>query len=607
MTLAIQLLGPPRVERDGSTVPRPRGRKAWALLAFLVQAESPVARARLAELLFDDADDPLGALRWNLAELRRLLGAEATIGGDPVTLELSPGSEVDVRILTTGTWMEASRVPGIGLEFLAGADSTASAAFEAWLLTERRRLAHLSAAVLREAASAHLAAGRAEDALDAATKLVGLDEFDEDGQILLVEAHRAAGGPRTARTYLEATVARFRRELGVDPGPALLAAADRPAVTPPATIALQGPAAVESLLAAGEAAIAAGVLDAGFDILSRAAASARELTDAHLEARVQASLGTALIHGGRGLDAPGTAALHAAIRLAEQAGDAELIATSARELGYADMKRGRYERAEVWLARAVAVAPNETGRASAMAVRGVVASDRGRTAQGLDWLASAAELARREDRPRQEAWALTFLARTHVLRQETEPARDALTRAIEVARSTGWITLLSLPLSLLADVDALEGRAASAMEGYQAAFALGCQVSDPCWEGMAARGIGMAHAAAGRIDEAVRWLDDARTRCMRVADAYLWVHAHCLDALCTVAAAHGVRGADDWISDLEGVSARTGMQELLARAWLHRVAIGQPGALESAALFADRIDNPVVLDLVRQARTVAVA
>ena len=63
----IRLLGPPAIERDGVPATPPRGRKAWALLAYLLLAERPPGRRHLAELLFDEADDPLGALRWTLA------------------------------------------------------------------------------------------------------------------------------------------------------------------------------------------------------------------------------------------------------------------------------------------------------------------------------------------------------------------------------------------------------------------------------------------------------------------------------------------------------------------------------------------------------------
>ena len=74
MSLAIHLLGHPTVEIDGERV-EPRGRKVWGLLAYLASSRSVVTREHVASLLFADADDPLGALRWNLAELRKLLKA----------------------------------------------------------------------------------------------------------------------------------------------------------------------------------------------------------------------------------------------------------------------------------------------------------------------------------------------------------------------------------------------------------------------------------------------------------------------------------------------------------------------------------------------------
>jgi DNA-binding SARP family transcriptional activator len=55
-------------------------------------AELPVIRERLASLLFADAADPLGALRWTLAELRRAPGAPDALRGDPVRLGLPSGS-----------------------------------------------------------------------------------------------------------------------------------------------------------------------------------------------------------------------------------------------------------------------------------------------------------------------------------------------------------------------------------------------------------------------------------------------------------------------------------------------------------------------------------
>ncbi len=99
MALTIRLLGPPAIARDGVPAPPPRGRKAWALLAYLLLADRPPSRRHLAELLFGDADDPLGALRWTLAELRRALGTRELFGGDPVATALGGGVEVDLEVL----------------------------------------------------------------------------------------------------------------------------------------------------------------------------------------------------------------------------------------------------------------------------------------------------------------------------------------------------------------------------------------------------------------------------------------------------------------------------------------------------------------------------
>ena len=88
MSLTIRLLGAPCLERDRAPVAGPRGYKAWALLAYLMLSRGRPSRQRLAELFFAETDDPLGSLRWNLAELRRGLGQPDALGGDPVDLDI---------------------------------------------------------------------------------------------------------------------------------------------------------------------------------------------------------------------------------------------------------------------------------------------------------------------------------------------------------------------------------------------------------------------------------------------------------------------------------------------------------------------------------------
>lgn len=595
-TVGIHLLGRPSIQIDQRDKPGPRGRKAWGLLAFLLLSRTPATRERLAGLLFGEAADPLATLRWNLAELRRSLGPGVEIGGDPVAISLPTGAYVDVMTLGSGTWVEAIQVKGLGQELLVGVDIQAGAAFEAWLLAERLHVAGLSAAVLREAATARLASGQGRASVELATKLVSFDEFDEEAHALLIHAYVASGAVAQARRYLETTAARFRRELGVEPSATLLRSVEAAAVAPlPGPQWVQSGPAVESLIAAGEAAVGAGVTEAGLEILRRSAADAGSSGDRRLEARALVALGTAFVHGARGRDGEGATALHAAVVLAEELGAATLVAEASRELGYIEMKQGRYERAGAWLKHAILTAPDLNSRAAAIAIRGVVQTDQGTTRTGGELLAEAAANARELDKPRLEAWALAFLGRNHLLRDEWDAARASLVRAIDLTRSAGWMTFLAFPQALLANVDLAEGRVDAASAGFESAFALGCQIGDPCWEGIAARGIGLVHAAKGRVEDAITWLEDARARCIRIPDAYLWVHAYCLDALCEVAIDNHVSEARAWVQDLERLAARTGMNELLVRAHLHRAALGDQGAAEAGRLFAERIDNPAIL------------
>ncbi|MFB3739869.1 MAG: BTAD domain-containing putative transcriptional regulator, partial [Candidatus Velamenicoccus archaeovorus] len=194
MALIAQLLGPPLLIREGIVYGAPRGKKVWAILAYLALSSRPPTRQQLIDLLFPDAEDPSGALRWNLSELRRLLGGSQTVGsGSVVRLRLPEGSLIDAHVLMGGTSLEAVELPGLGRELLEGVEIDASPGFSAWLLGERRRLQGLSHAVLREGALRALASGDASKAVELATRLVGMDPLDEDAHVLLIRAFAGTG------------------------------------------------------------------------------------------------------------------------------------------------------------------------------------------------------------------------------------------------------------------------------------------------------------------------------------------------------------------------------------------------------------------------------
>lgn len=596
-SLAIHLLGAPFVTSGSARQTAPRGRKPWALLAYLLTTESAPSREWLAELLFADAEDPLNALSWNLTQLRRLLGSDAAIQGEQVELRLPSGTFVDIRALTAGTWVQALRVPSLGRDLLEGMTFTSSPAFEVWLLAERRHLAGAAENVLREAARAKLAAGDAARAVELASRLVTANPFDEDAQELLIRAYATAGDRAAADRQRDACVAVFRRELGIDPGEAVLRAAELQAIRSPA----ERPATrmtIEARLEAGQAAMDAGAVDAAISSMREAVAEAHEADESDLQERALLALGSALVHGVRGRDAEGAGVLHEAIGVAERAGTAAAAAQAHRELGYVELLRGRYDRAQRWLRRAASLAVDDQAeRAWAHAVQGIALTDIGRHAEAIRELREALRLAGEANVGPVEAWALTFIGRSHLLCRDLVAAREALEGALAVARRLRLTAFIPLPETLLADVDLAEGRTDAAAAAYEHAYALSLQLGDPCWEGMAARGIGLVADQRGDAEAALRWVAEARTRCVRLPDAWLWVEGYCLDALCVLAIEHRRPEAARWVADLEALAARTGMRELVARAYLHRGRLGDRAAAEAALILAAEVDNAAVLSV----------
>jgi len=580
--LAVHLLGKPTVRSASAELPAPRGRKAWALLAYLLTTEAAPSRQWLADLLFADAEDPLNALSWNLGQLRRLIGPGGAIGGEPVRLRLPPGAFVDIHALTAGTWVQALDVPGLGRELLEGISFPSSPAFEVWLLAERRRLAAAAQNVLHEAALAKLASGDPGKAVELATRIVAVNPLDEEAQELLIRAYAMAGDRAAAERQRDACVALFRRELGVEPGDAIR----RAAVVPPARDAAVRPATAASIAAqleAGLAALDAGAADVAIAGLRQAVAAAHRAGASDLQARALLALGSALVHAVRGRDGEGAGVLHEAIGVAEQISAPHVSAQARRELGYVELLRGRYDRAERWLHEAASLAGSDLAeQAWIHAVHGLMLTDVGRSAAALDELHQAVRLARHGGVGQVEAWALTFLGRAYLLRRELPAARQALEAALDSTRRLRWTSFLPLPEALLADIDLAEGRIDAAQAAYEHAHALALQFSDPCWEGIAGRGLGLIADRRGDPETALRLVTEARMRCIRLPDAWLWVEGFCLETLCQLTIKQRRPEAKRCVADLEALATRTGMRELAAHAYLYRGRLGDRAAVEAA-------------------------
>lgn len=598
MAIAIHLLGPPLVIRDEAVYATPRGKKVWALLAYLALSHGSPSRQQLIDLLFTDAEDPAGTLRWNLSELRRLLGGPDTVGsGNVVQLRLPAGTVVDVLVLMDGTSGEAVELPGLGRELLEGIDVDASPGFAAWLLGERRHLQGLSGAVLREGALRALAAGNARDAVDLATRQVAADPLDEDAHVLLVRAFAATGDVLAVERQLSASVDLFRRELGIEPSPELTEAGtiEWSRSSPEVVV---GRAGLHALVESGEAAVSAGAIEAGLENLRHAVVGARGSGDADIEAEALLSLGSALIHATKGKDEEGAAALHRSITAAEETGQRSIEASAHRELGYVEVLRGDYPRATTWLRTAEELAdgdPLETSRIQA--INGTCLGDVGahdRAAAAYAWSIALAESL---GQIKQQAWSMAFLGRTYLLRNELDRAGETLGQACAAARSERWTAFIACPEALAAEVWVRNGDLDRASQAFEHAFALACQVNDACWEAYGVRGLGLLRAARGDLDGSIELMEDALIRCARQRDTHLWLRAYVLDALCAVAIAADHPTAGAWVTDLASLAGRSGMRELSVRAYLYRRDQGDPSAVDAARVLAVGIENPHLHEL----------
>lgn len=589
----IRLLGRPQIESVEPPCPQPRGFKSWALLARVALAERPVSRRQLAGELFADANDPLGALRWSLADLRRSLELPDVLRGDPVGL---PPDQVwvDVRALKDGTLPAAE----IGGTLLEGVEVQNCPRFDAWLLVNRRRAAARSLEELRRHALALLAAGDAEQAVTITLRAAGLDPLDEPAQELFLRALVAAGHEGQAAAHLASCEATFARE-GLVVSPALRAAAQGRGGRP--STGLRARVVAASLLRAGSAALDAGAADAGIETLRRAADEAMRAGDLALQADILCALGSALVHAVRGFDGEGAIVLHQGLVAARSAGKPAAAAEILRVLAFVDVQAGRHASAARALdeAAAQARAVSDNGLVAAIrAVAGMNEADRGRHVAAAALLTESAEIAGDAGRPRQRAWSLGVLARSLLLSGEVAEARKAAEDSIEVSQQQRWNAFLPWPQVIRSLTLAETGDWESARDDAEAAFALACELGDPCWEGMAGRALGLLDLHTGDYASARSWITDARRRCDRVTDRYVWVSGYIALADLELS----VRAGTDHTAAAERLhdhALRTDLPEFLAWALVHQAESGDDSRISLARTAAEDVANPLLQARVR--------
>lgn len=557
--LRVRLIGKLGLERDGQPLPAPRGQKTWAVLGRLVRSQEPVSRRTLVEELFSDADDPMGALRWSLAELRRRTGLHQAFRGDPVTADLGEDATTDIsELIRVGVPDEIPEG-----HFLEGVNVKGSPGFESWLLIERHRVDGEVLSALRQEALRALSRRRFDRAVALAGAMVRRVPFDEGPHVLLVKALASSGDVDAALRQARASEKLFSVELGLTATPAIRAAA-RPAAAAPVP-GVSARASAVALCEAGLTAVSAGAPDAGIECLRTALSAARSSGDKELLAQCLTELGTALVHSIRGYDDEGAVVLAAAVETAAAAGAEQIAAKAFSELAYIDILAGRRTSATHYLRKASELATGDPALAAALAgFEAVNLSDWGRLEESMERFSAAVELSRSAGATRREAWNLGFGARTLFLQGRLDEAVEWARRSCGLALGERWTAFRPWPEAWLA-----HGRLARGEDPRQirdtaeATFALARQLQDPCWEGLAAKTIGLTHLAEGNPTPALEWMVNAGTLCNRVTDPYVWINAEIYLAEARAALEYGDNGRAEAVARRAAAMAAEGSMENL--------------------------------------------
>jgi DNA-binding SARP family transcriptional activator/TolB-like protein len=217
MLVRLTTLGAARVHSGATDLPDlPAQRLRFALLLYL-GVERDVAREEVVAMFWPDRDTARGkhALRQMLYELRQVLGeAWIDMRRDRIVVSAAVDAVEFESAMEGGRLTDALAL--YGGPFLHGF-SLDNRSFEAWADRRRGHLARLHRRLQRDHIAALVAAGQADDALNAARHWVELDPLDDEAAHTLIERLAAAGQRTAALQYYDNYVRQLDAELEVEP------------------------------------------------------------------------------------------------------------------------------------------------------------------------------------------------------------------------------------------------------------------------------------------------------------------------------------------------------------------------------------------------------
>jgi adenylate cyclase len=215
----------------GETPLRVSSRKGMALLAYLAERGTGVPRETLMALLWPDSGDrhARSSLRQTLTAVRRDLGDAATAIGaqDNHSVALDPAA-VDIETAEFGRLAQSDDPADLSRardlwrgEFLEGIGPV-TPEFDRWAEAERGALRAAFESVLLRLCDFHAGAGRTDEVIATALRLLTLDPLQEHVHRRVIEAYRQQRRFDAALRQFETLRGVLQGELGVQPEPATL-------------------------------------------------------------------------------------------------------------------------------------------------------------------------------------------------------------------------------------------------------------------------------------------------------------------------------------------------------------------------------------------------
>jgi DNA-binding SARP family transcriptional activator len=207
---------------------------AARILAFLALRRRPTPRGVLAERLWPDRPEAraranLRATMWRMPPTSRPVFRDS--GG---ALSLMPSTVIDVDDVTDRCWqlLRSGQIDGnhgdgstrLDLDLLSDLRPGLSLLndllpgwHEDWVLVDRERLRQLQLHALESLANALLRRGQIAEAIDAASRALGMEPLRESAVRVLVSAHLTSGNVSEAHRVVATYRDNIQRDLGVAP------------------------------------------------------------------------------------------------------------------------------------------------------------------------------------------------------------------------------------------------------------------------------------------------------------------------------------------------------------------------------------------------------